>query len=632
MQESPKTILKKYWGFTEFRGAQEKVIVSVLSNKDTLALMPTGGGKSICYQIPALYLDGICIVVSPLIALIQNQIENLKQKGIKAISLTGGISFNELNDLLDNCIYGNYKFLYLSPERLQQSLIQERIQQMNVSLIAIDEAHCISQWGHDFRPAYLKCSVLRKLQPEKPIIALTATATEKVASDIISNLELKQTFIAKESFERKNISFQVKVLEDKRYQLVRLLKNVTTNSIVYVRTRRKTIEVNKLLLENNISATFFHGGLTKTEKKRKLTDWLTSKTKVMVATNAFGMGIDNPNVSAVIHYQIPDSIENYFQEAGRAGRNGKPATALILTNPEDQEWAKKQFAQSLPDVNFIKLLYKKLNSHLQIAYGEGSGEVFGLNFNSFCSKYGLNGLLTYNGLRVLDQNSVLSLSENFQERVLIQFISEKQELFTYLERNQDIAQIIQSIIRTYGGLFDYETKINPFLIAKKTNVKEAVITNILKKLEKDNLITYAATASDLELTFLVPREDDKTINVFARTIQSLNDAKVANLSKMLSYVDNKTKCRSNYILNYFGEKVKNTCGICDICTSNIDSKISLEEVKSQILTALGAYNYSSRELIDKLAIKDTLILLGLQELLEDDLVTINHTNTYERKK
>ena len=632
MQESPKTILKKYWGFTEFRGAQEKVIASVLSKNDTLALMPTGGGKSLCYQIPALCLDGICIVISPLVALIQNQIDSLKQKGIKAIALTGGISFNELNDLLDNCIYGNYKFLYLSPERLQQSLIQERIQQMNVSLFAIDEAHCISQWGHDFRPAYLKCAVLRKLKPEKPIIALTATATNSVANDIISNLELEQTFIAKDSFERRNISFQVKSIEDKRYQLITKLKKVNGSSIVYVRTRRKTIEVNKLLVEHSISATFFHGGLTQAEKRQKLTDWLSGKIKVMVATNAFGMGIDNSNVQAVVHYQIPDSIENYFQEAGRAGRDGKAATALILTNAEDKEWAKKQFTQSLPDVSFIKLLYKRLNSHLQIAYGEGSGEVYGLNFNSFCSKYGLNTLLTYNGLRILDQNSVLSLSENFQEKVVIQFISEKQELFTYLERNQDIAQIIQSIIRTYGGLFDYETKINPFLIAKKTNVKEAVITNVLRKLEKDKLITYQTTASDLELTFLVPREDDKTINIFARTIQSLNDSKVTNLNKMLAYVDNTTKCRSTYILNYFGEKVTKPCRICDICTTNNDSKLSLEKVKSQILVALKTDNYSSRTLIENLAIKDSLVLSALQELLEDDLVKVNHTNTYERKE
>jgi len=519
------TILKKYWGFTVFRGSQEKIISAVLNSRDTLALMPTGGGKSLCYQIPAMQLDGICIVVSPLVALIQNQVESLKQKGIKAIALTGGIPFNELNDLLDNCVYGNYKFLYLSPERLQQTLIQERIQQMNVNLIAIDEAHCISAWGHDFRPAYLDCSILRKLVPERPILALTATATKKVEQDIIQNLELNNPLVAKDSFERQNISFKVKVYEDKRHQLLKQLKGITDSSIIYVRTRKMTIQISNLLMKNNISATFYHGGLLKGEKKQKLTTWLAGKTKIMVATNAFGMGIDNANVRSVIHYQIPDSVENYFQEAGRAGRDGKPAEANILTNAEDKKLAQKQFTQSLPDVTFVKLLYKKLNSHYHIVYGEGSGESFSLNFNSFCSKYDLNPLLTYNGLRILDQNSVLTLSENFKQRITLQFIAKKEILFSYLEKNQKSAPIIQSIIRTYGGLFDFETTINPFLIAKKTNVKEEKITEILQKLEKDNLVNYTSTKNDLELTFLVPREDDKTINVFAKTITSLNKTK-----------------------------------------------------------------------------------------------------------
>ncbi|WP_350288760.1 ATP-dependent DNA helicase RecQ [uncultured Croceitalea sp.] len=632
MQEELTAILKKYWGFTTFRGSQEKVISALLKEKDVLALMPTGGGKSLCFQVPAMCMDGICIVVSPLVALIQNQVDSLKEKGIKAIALAGGISFDALNDLLDNCVYGNYKFLYISPERLQQSLVQERIQQMNVSLIAIDEAHCISQWGHDFRPAYLKCAILRKLVPEKPIIALTATATNKVGQDIIQNLKLENPFIAKDSFERKNISFKVKVYEDKQYQLLQQLKGIKDNSIVYVRTRRMTLQISDLLARNNLSVTFFHGGLSKTEKKQKLSNWLNGKIKVMVATNAFGMGIDNPHVRSVVHYQIPDSIENYFQEAGRAGRDGKPAKAIILTNAEDKQLAKRQFIQSLADVAFIKLLYKRLNSHFQIAYGEGSGESFSLNFNSFCSKYDLNQLRTYNGLRVLDQNSVLSLSENFQQKITLRFIIKKEVLFNYLERNKDIAPIIQSIVRTYGGLFDFETKINPFLIAKKTNIAEDKIAQVLQKLEKDNLVNYTRTKNDLELTFLAPREDDKTINVFAKTIQSLNNTKIENLKKMLSYVENKTECRSAFILNYFGEHLKKSCGKCDICIGNSDTDTDISAIKKQVLALLQHKGLTSRELIVTLELKDTTILSALQELLEDELVHINHKNEYEAKQ
>lgn len=377
MHKNITSVLQQYWGYDDFRGSQRKIIDTVISGQDVLALMPTGGGKSICYQVPALAMEGICIVVSPLVALIQDQVAQLKKRNIKAIALTGGIRSNEVNDLLDNCVFGNYKFLYLSPERLQQTVVRERIQQMNVNLIAIDEAHCISQWGNDFRPAYLECSILKELAPQTPMIALTATATPRVVDDIVENLELKEVRIFKDSFSRSNIAFKVKRSEDKLYQLKKYMEKVSGSGIVYVRSRKMSISLANFLVKNGVSASFYHGGIPKSDKEEKLNRWLNGKDRVMVATNAFGMGVDKPDVRLVVHYQIPDSLESYFQEAGRAGRDGEPSTAIILTSKEDADRAKQQFLSTLPDVSFVKTVYSKLNNYFQISYGELISETSG---------------------------------------------------------------------------------------------------------------------------------------------------------------------------------------------------------------------------------------------------------------
>lgn len=629
MDKTPQEILKKFWGHTSFKDSQEKIINAALSGRDVLALLPTGGGKSICFQVPAMMQEGICIVVSPLIALIQNQVNSLKNLGIKAAGLTGSISFEELSNQLDNCVYGGYKFLYLSPERLGQELIQERILQMNVNLLVVDEAHCISQWGHDFRPAYLQCSILRELHPAAPMMALTATATPRVSDDINSSLDLIAPLVQKDSFLRKNIAFKVVFEEDKKYLLKQYCSALKTSGIVYVRTRRLAEELARFLISNQISATFYHGGITEKEKKKKLEQWLENKVQIMVATNAFGMGIDKPDVALVVHYQIPDCLENYFQEAGRAGRNGAPATAVLITNPTDKEQVKKQFLSVLPDVAFVKLVYKKLSAFLQIAYGEGFGNIYPLNFNLFCATYQLNTMLTYNALKILDRNSVVALTESFSKKATVFFKIDKEDLFRYIDEHPRLKDLVKTVLRTYGGIFEYDIKINTLLLAKKLNVVESFIISGLEKLAKDDVIDYKGSHSDLELTYLVPRDDDRTINTFAKNILEQNKLKEHQVAQTLSYIENNTECRSRQLLAYFGETNSIPCGICDICLNTSQTKTDLKLIKKQITEFLATQPATSRTLQRMVKLDREPLLKVLQELLEEEVLIINNKNQYQ---
>lgn len=629
MIADPHKTLKQYWGYSQFKGSQEVIINKVLDGQDVLALLPTGGGKSICFQVPAMIQEGICIVVSPLISLIQNQVSQMKSLGIKAIGMTGGLSFEDINDLLDNCVFGDYKFLYLSPERLEQEIIQDRIRQMNVNYLVIDEAHCISQWGHDFRPAYLKCQILRELQPEAPMIALTATATQKVTEDIIASLQLLRPFIKKDSFSRDNIAFKVDFNEDKRFQLLHYCSQLKSSGIVYTRSRKITENISQYLTKNGISATFYHGGIPEKHKKDKLEKWLSNEFKVMVATNAFGMGIDKADVSLVVHYQIPDCIENYFQEAGRAGRNGESAQAILLTNKADQEQVKKQFLSVLPDVSLVKFIYNKLNNYFQIAYGEGSNERYRLNFNEFCSVYRLNTMLAYNVLKLLDRNSVIALSEAFHRKSSIQFIASKENLMAYLDRNKALDDFIKLILRTYGGIFENETKINTYSLAKKLNYSEKKVFENLEVLASDEIIAYNASHSDLELTFLVPREDEHTINKFAKNVKEQNLLKEYQVEAILSYINNNAICRSKQLLSYFDEKDTKPCGICDVCRDVVVYDNNLEALKKDILGLLKMKNVSSRELQKQLGCASDALIHILKELLEEDMIRLNTKNEYE---
>jgi len=629
--QHPITILERYWNFTKFRPLQEDIINSVLEGDDTFALLPTGGGKSVCFQIPALKNEGICIVISPLIALMKNQVQTLTQKGIKAIALTSGISYKNLDILLDNCIYGNYKFLYLSPERLQQELVQDRIKQMPVNLIAVDEAHCISQWGNDFRPAYRNIQILRQLHPNVNIIALTASATPKVVEDIIKELDFIKPKIHKQSFLRPNLAYQVYHEDDKFYRIERISKAYKSSSIIYVRSRKLTLEISKFLLTKNISSTYYHGGLSNKEKDQNLNNWLNNQKQVMVATNAFGMGIDKPDVKTVIHYNLPDSIESYFQEAGRVGRNGEEAFAIILKNNGDEQLVKNQFLGVLPTVVFVKKVYKKLCNYFQIPYGEGENSTHDFSFNEFCKAYSFNSMLAYNAMQILDRTSIVNLSKQFNRNTTIQFIVSNNMVFNYLKKNQDIGIIIKSILRTYGGIFEHVTKINTIRIADKASVSEDHLLKTLEKLETDNLITLNQSKTDAQITFIEPREDDKTINRISKIIEQQNTLKHKQVNAVLNYVSNENICKSIQLLTYFGEKNLKSCEVCSVCKveNKSLSNNDLNFLKKQIIKTLETGDFSSRKLAETLDENENGIKNALKELLEYNIVSLTKKNTYK---
>lgn len=626
----PIEVLERYWQHTSFRPLQEEIIASVLNQEDTFALLPTGGGKSVCFQIPALIQEGICIVVSPLIALLKDQVNTLKEKGIKAIALTSGMSYKDLDTQLDNCIYGNYKFLYLSPERLQQTLVQERIQQMKVNLIAVDEAHCISQWGNDFRPAYKNITALRQLHPHVSCIALTATAKHNVVDDIVENLDFINPKIFKASFARPNIAYDVIHTDDKLFQLEHLLKKYNGSSIVYVRNRRATTDIHNFLKAKGFSSTFYHGGITNKEKQERLYQWTNGQIDIMVATTAFGMGIDKANVKTVIHINLPESLESYYQEAGRAGRDGELAHAIILKQHIDENHLRSQFLNTLPSVAFVKTVYNKLCNYFQISYGEGEDTLHQFDFKSFSNQYKLSASITYNALLLLDRNAIITLTQHFNFRTKIQFVTTNAVLFQYLETHMDLNILVKVLLRTYGGIFDYETKVNLSLVIKKSNLSEKQVIAQLQRLEKDEVISLQMANTDSEITFLKPREDDITINPIARTIEQQHTLKHQQIESVLDYIKNDSVCRSLQLLNYFGEKSKQPCGICSVCVAKALSieNNSNDAISIQIIKALRPEALSSRQLLLQIKCSEKALLDSLSELIELKKIKLTPINTY----
>lgn len=623
-------ILNQYWGFTSFRPAQEEIITSVLNGRDTVALLPTGGGKSLCYQLPSMAMEGTCLVISPLIALMDDQVDALQAKGIKAMKLTGGISYRDLGILLDNALYGNYKFLYLSPERLQQEIVQNYIRQMTINLIAVDEAHCISQWGNDFRPAYKNISPIRKLQPLAPILALTATATPEVLEDTVEELKMENPAIFKNSFVRKNLSYQVFYEEDKLYKAEQLLKKNTGAAIVYVRNRQRTVELSNHLNSLGIPSIFYHGGISTEEKHKRLELWRSNRVSTVVATNAFGMGIDHPNVRYVIHLQIPESVESYFQEAGRAGRDGEFSQAVLLYNEHDKIIVKKQYIDGLPDVSAIKEIYRRLNNYFHIAYGEGENTRYDFDFSDFCQTYNLNTILTFNALNTLDRLGVLQLSQEFEQKTVVQFLISSNRLLTYFEQDMTLSVIGKTILRLYGGIYETAIPIDIGLIMKTTGQSKKTILSVLKRMEKEKVINLQLHSTDASIIFLVPRENERTINVISREIKANNARKVAQVKAMIRYIGNEDECRSIQLVSYFGEKKSKPCGICSVCRHNTTttSPKELRKISEKILTLLKDGAKSSREIAEVLHLQKDDVVESLRLLLDNDLVKINIRNQY----
>ena len=623
---SPKEILNEYWGHSAFRPLQEEIISAILAQKNTVALLPTGGGKSICFQVPALLLKGVCIVISPLTALMEDQVARLKEKGIKAMRIPSKSSQDEIIALFDNLKFGNFKFLYISPERLQSKFIQQKIKELTVSFVAVDEAHCISEWGHDFRPSYRKIKILRELLPSVHIIALTATANQKVIEDIFLNLELEDGALFKQSFKREKLAYQIFTIEDKLNRLLQIFKKTKTPAIVYINSRKKAEEISSFLNANNLSSSFYHAGLSTEVKKSTFENWMTEKTPIIVATNAFGMGIDKANVGIVIHLNIPSSIENYVQEAGRAGRNGKKSFSVVFQNDTDIRLFKEQLERNLPTIKEIKEIYKKMFQHFQIGNGELLETPFEFNFLEFCEKYGFHSSKVTTCLKLLSNQGILTVQTDFNKKSLLHFTTTSKRVINLTKKNDKLHQFIAVVLRSYGGLFEQETKIDEYYLAKKAGITNQLVRTYLTKLEDAEVLVYKQVALNAEVLFLHPREDEKTINRNAKEIQQYLDQKRKKAADLIDFVKNNTLCRSKQILTYFDEKETTACGICDVCLSKKKEPSSLREAILKLLYKKKIL--SSLEICHLIDTNEKYILIHLQSLLSEGKIILNNQNKF----
>lgn len=619
-------ILHHYWGYTHFRSLQEEIIRSAYEGRDTLALMPTGGGKSLTFQVPALSKDGICIVVTPLIALMKDQVENLKRRGIKAAAIHSGMSRHEIEVELDNCAYGDYKFLYLSPERLGTELFKVRLRKLNVNLIAIDESHCISQWGYDFRPSYMKIAELKEILPDTPFLALTATATPEVAEDIQNRLKFKEKNLLKMSFERKNLVYLVRNVEDKKKYLLKIISSIPGSGIIYVRNREKTKEIALMLKKEGVSADFYHAGLSGEMRNIRQDDWKKGKTRVIVSTNAFGMGIDKPDVRFVIHTDLPDSPEAYFQEAGRAGRDLNLAYAILLYNETDKVRIEQRIEANFPETEEIRRTYQALGSYLNIAIGAGKGEVYDFNLMDFASTYKINTVKAYNSLKFLEREGYIELTDELDNPSRIIFIVDRQELYKYQVANAEMDKFIKIILRAFTGIFSQYANIDEAYLAKISGIPTQTVIENLKKLSKQHIINYIPRKKTPLIIFTAERLDDKNLLLSHENYRLRKERFLKRIYTMLEYASSVTKCRSQFLLEYFGETDPFRCGKCDVCTSRNEldmSKIEFDNILDKVKHQLSKEPLAIEPLVDSIKVNPEKTLKVVHFLLDNKKIVKN---------
>ncbi len=622
-------LLKRYWGYESFRSMQLEIIRSVMARRDTLALMPTGGGKSLTYQLPTLAGEGLCVVVTPLIALMKDQVDQLRRRGINAVAIHSGLSPRQIDIALDNCLYGDVKFLYVAPERLATELFRVRVARMQVNLIAVDEAHCISQWGYDFRPAYLRIAELREKLPDTPILALTASATELVQRDIMENLHFREPHLLRSSFARPNLSYSVRLTDDKQGQLLRLLQRVEGSGIVYVRTREATEQVAELIREEGITATAYHGGLPHAERSLRQEEWIAGKVRVIVATNAFGMGIDKPDVRYVVHYSMCDSLESYYQEAGRAGRDGKRAYALLLVASDDRERIVRRFDQEFPQLERIKEIYDRICSYLQVAIGDGGGISYNFNIYDFCAREHLYEGLVSSAIKILQLNNYLTLTDAREQPARIIFVVSRDDLYKLRLRHDDLDPFIRTLLRLYNGVFTDFRAIDEQEIATWSGYTVERVRELLRRLWQLRVIRYIP-ANSSPLLYLhedrLPKED---LYIAPETYRRRKELTHERFDQMLRYTANETECRSVVLETYFGDAESRPCGICDICLARrraakraSSDEEQTTELDRQILQRLELRPMDIRLLAEQLAASPDHLAERLQQLMGRGVVEL----------